>query len=347
MKKFKSIRANTEINEAYEPTGIEAEIHRGLDHKNYHERFRAITHPEASPRNIRKALDDSDSKIRVAGASHQNASSQNLIKSLNDVHPSVRIAAIRNPNIGPEHLIRALDDRHRDVRTKALTSAVRHPDVDVRKAAIRRSDITPSHIDHALDDSHQMVRYYAARHSNASPENLKKASKDSDPVVREASKRGIKEGWDQGEEPTLRLVKTHIGPKGHVAKVYKDQDWNEYRVKFFSPEGKHLEDADSHHDDKEEANDTAAYQVFRGIKEELDLDEDPGIQLIKTHTGPKGHVAKVYKELFWNERDGLGHYCVKFFNPEGKYLEDRDADHDNKEDANNMAARDVLRGYHG
>ena len=65
------------------------------------------------------------------------------------------------------------------------------------------------------------------------------------------------------EKPNLRLLKTHAGPKGHTAKVYKDKDWGEHRVKFFSPEGKHMSDSDYHTDDMADANDTAKGQLGR------------------------------------------------------------------------------------
>ena len=66
------------------------------------------------------------------------------------------------------------------------------------------------------------------------------------------------------EKPNLRLVKTHTGPKGHVAKVYKDRDWEEYRTKFYSPEGKHMSESDSHTDDLEDAHMTAKHEVNKG-----------------------------------------------------------------------------------
>ena len=66
------------------------------------------------------------------------------------------------------------------------------------------------------------------------------------------------------DKPNLRLIKTHTGPKGHVAKVYKDRDWEEYRTKFYTPEGKHLTEGDSHTDDLEDAHMTAKHEVNRG-----------------------------------------------------------------------------------
>ena len=68
---------------------------------------------------------------------------------------------------------------------------------------------------------------------------------------------------EKPEKPNLRLLKTHTGPKGHVAKVYKDKDWGEHRVKFFSPEGKHHAEGDYHTDDLSDAHDTAKGQLNR------------------------------------------------------------------------------------
>jgi hypothetical protein len=68
---------------------------------------------------------------------------------------------------------------------------------------------------------------------------------------------------EQEDKPNLRLLKTLTGPKGHTAKVYKDKDYGEHRVKFFSPEGKHMTNADYHTDDVADANDTAKGQLNR------------------------------------------------------------------------------------
>ena len=68
---------------------------------------------------------------------------------------------------------------------------------------------------------------------------------------------------EKEEKPSLRLIKTHTGPKGHVAKVYKDREYGEHRVKFFSPEGKHMTNADYHTDDVSDAHDTAEGQLNR------------------------------------------------------------------------------------
>lgn len=90
----------------------------------------------------------------------------------------------------------------------------------------------------------------------------------SRPVANTTQSGTFKSGGkvEKEEKPNLRLVKTHTGPKGHTAKVYKDRDYGEYRVKFFSPEGKHLTASDHHTDDVSDANDTAMGQVNRGYK---------------------------------------------------------------------------------
>ena len=48
-----------------------------------------------------------------------------------------------------------------------------------------------------------------------------------------------------------------------MAKVYKDRDYGEHRVKFFSPEGKHYPEGDYHTDDVSDAHDTAQGQLNR------------------------------------------------------------------------------------
>ena len=73
-------------------------------------------------------------------------------------------------------------------------------------------------------------------------------------------------GSTYGVSSPLRLVKTVKGPNGHTAKVYKDQDWGEYRVKHYDPDGKHLAKADYHTDDRSDATDTATEAVNKGYK---------------------------------------------------------------------------------
>jgi hypothetical protein len=60
----------------------------------------------------------------------------------------------------------------------------------------------------------------------------------------------------------MKLVSKHE-PEGsvHTAKVYKDSDWDEYRVKYFK-NGKHIgEDSDYHTDDLDDAKSTADSEI--------------------------------------------------------------------------------------
>lgn len=61
----------------------------------------------------------------------------------------------------------------------------------------------------------------------------------------------------------MRLISTiHKAAAEATAKVYKDTDWNEYRVKFYV-RGQHQQDADYHTEDKQDAHDTAQGQLQR------------------------------------------------------------------------------------
>ena len=77
---------------------------------------------------------------------------------------------------------------------------------------------------------------------------------------------GVPKGHYDDDKPNLRLVKTHTGPEGHTAKVYKDRDWGEYRTKFFKPDGTYQPKADSHADDADDAHSTAMSAVKKGFK---------------------------------------------------------------------------------
>jgi predicted RNA binding protein YcfA (HicA-like mRNA interferase family) len=58
---------------------------------------------------------------------------------------------------------------------------------------------------------------------------------------------------------SLRLVKTHTNGN-KTAKVYKDNDWDEFRVRHYT-DGKHHTKADAHTNDVEDAHDTAKHFI--------------------------------------------------------------------------------------
>jgi hypothetical protein len=61
----------------------------------------------------------------------------------------------------------------------------------------------------------------------------------------------------------VAVIASDAGPAGGRAKVYKDTDWNEYRVRYFVGTQYVGEKADSFHDDMEDAIGTAKQEVNR------------------------------------------------------------------------------------
>lgn len=85
--------------------------------------------------------------------------------------------------------------------------------------------------------------------------------KDDNDDEEDSDENELKEG--------LRLLKTHTNKKGDkVAKVYKDTEWGEHRVKFFL-NGVHQHKADHHTDDPEDAHDTAKHW----LKEDVTIEQ--------------------------------------------------------------------------
>lgn len=60
----------------------------------------------------------------------------------------------------------------------------------------------------------------------------------------------------------MRLISNIQTALGFSAKVYKDTEWNEYRVKFYI-DGQHQQNGDYHTDCKEDAINTAHAQIAR------------------------------------------------------------------------------------
>jgi hypothetical protein len=64
---------------------------------------------------------------------------------------------------------------------------------------------------------------------------------------------------------SMKLIGKH-GEGAKTAKVYRDHEWGEFRVKFYT-DGKHEgEEADYHTDDRGDANDTAKSWTTKGEK---------------------------------------------------------------------------------
>lgn len=83
----------------------------------------------------------------------------------------------------------------------------------------------------------------------------------------------------------LRLHKT-LEHNGRKAKIYKDSEWGEHRVKFYT-HGKHHQDADYHTDDYKDAHDTAKHWLHKMHNEAVDVPIDTrkaAISAVKKNT---------------------------------------------------------------
>lgn len=119
---------------------------------------------------------------------------------------------------------------------------------------------------------------------------------------------------EENLEEGLRLIKTHTSADGKkTAKVYKDNEWGEHRVKFHR-DGKHLKDADYHTDDAYDAHDTARHYINESNGDGT-ITED--YNLLKTYSN--GHrTAKVFTDGDGKSKVGLkiGAGQVKYVQPE-------------------------------
>jgi len=132
---------------------------------------------------------------------------------------------------------------------------------------------------------------------------------------------------EKEEKPNLRLVKTHTGPKGHVAKVYKDRDYGEHRVKFFSPEGKHYSEADYHTDDVSDAHDTAQGQLNRykmGGKARFAEggSEDLSKGAYDAHYANEKSENETMRNMIIDPLKSMGKHIMRSFDPEGYFKGD-------------------------
>jgi hypothetical protein len=98
-------------------------------------------------------------------------------------------------------------------------------------------------------------------------------------------------------DESLRLVSTHTSKDGKkVAKLYKDAEWSEHRVKHFV-DGKHQTEADYHTDDKAEAADHAKSWVGEARESEYSANTQlaaakPEVKKVRIIGPSKGTVSK-------------------------------------------------------
>jgi hypothetical protein len=108
----------------------------------------------------------------------------------------------------------------------------------------------------ALDKAAEMGTNYATKKIN----DLKNKTKKKLGMQNEMQEKTLKEMFARVDEGLKKIGKIEHGP--HHATIYRDHEWEEYRVKFHK-DGKHLPNADYHTDDKEDAHDTAKAELKR------------------------------------------------------------------------------------
>jgi len=135
----------------------------------------------------------------------------------------------------------------------------------------------------------------------------KKTADDFKKAGRSSLKNPLKE--EEHLDEAMRLIGTHKSENGkHEAKVYKDSEWGEHRVKFFI-NGKHHEPSDYYTDDKHDAHHTAQHQLGQLDKLHSALKEDVSPELLdelsKATLGR--YVRKSASNLNTNSYD-VGHH---------------------------------------
>lgn len=99
----------------------------------------------------------------------------------------------------------------------------------------------------------------------------------------------------------MRLISTHENGN-RTAKVYKDSEWGEHRVKFYT-DGNHHKEADYHTDDKSDATDTAKHwikqgNVQEGVRSEFSANDFLANSRLGSPSDLKDHpLAKKRKEI--------------------------------------------------
>ena len=173
-------------------------------------------------------------------------------QTLNELHGKGSLKSIE------KYHYHQADKDHQGAR-KAYDAGKQSDEARLFRSAVKHDDQADrsKHIQKRLDKRNKFVTA-----SGYDWKDLPKNARKNPPDLKDFMGESIT------DKPNLRLIKTHThGP--HSAKVYKDKEWGEYRVKFYK-NGQYQSKADSHHDDADDAHGTAQYQ----IKQYGNLSED-------------------------------------------------------------------------
>jgi len=182
---------------------------------------------------------------------------------------------VPSKNVKDESKKRSREDRSVTTNTKAD----KEPSNLKRMQDRYKSEKAKTTVSETFTVKHKKTNTVLSSHDSYS------AAKDAHKKLEDRSKYGIYQmkntsdsplknrtspnaGWKANEEyisEALRLVKTYEH-NGRKAKIYKDNEWGEHRVKFYT-HGKHHKDADHHTDDSDDAHGTAKHWLNKMTNE--------------------------------------------------------------------------------
>ena len=172
----------------------------------------------------------------------------------------------------------------------------------------------------------------------ASYENDAESKKEYDKTLKVKEEvETVEEEEVEELDEAMKLLKTHTSGE-HSAKVYKDPEWNEYRVKYYT--GKtHNTDADYHTDDENDAHDTAKSGLTHMSKKSV-AEAMKGEDEYNKRYGKGGKKRKDSE----TEEGGAGRHKVNYTHPDKKNIgNDR---FDTKHQATSYANDLKKKGYH-
>ena len=185
---------------------------------------------------------------------------------------------------------------------------------DIENVTEISSDLAKKYIRKAADDigDESFRRGVSNLDKNKLDRSYKKTSNRKLGIMKAVDKLTKANSWNvattrkeevEHVEEGMKLIHTHTSESGKkVAKVYKDSEWGEYRVKHYT-DGKHHVKADYHTDDKEDAHGTAK----SWLKEDAVLDEaGPNVNSKIRKLSTDGDIRSDY-----SSGDSTGHSVSK------------------------------------
>lgn len=236
-----SVRAQV----AQHPNATPQMIDKALEDKQAGVRVAAAQNPKATTQHLDKALSDSDVQVIRSAVDNPNLSAEQLMKASAKGDDRVRSAILRHPNLSDEVRDHILADRsilanRRDAMRiptatpKDLASGLKDSAIEVRREAAKHPNLTPELILHGLKDQEGEIRTSVAKHPNNTPETIDKALDDRNEhayTAREAARHqnASSENLMKALEHPDSVVREHAArhqnaTEAHIDKAFQDSD---------------------------------------------------------------------------------------------------------------------------